>query len=229
MNLRGKLTYANVMATIAVFIALGGTGYAAAKINGKNIKASTVAGKALKKNTLTGREIRESKLGKVPSAASADSALAALTASSAAVATTATSAGSVGGASVTPIKKVAPATVTPSISQLFKVGAITIEASCSVANDFPTLTRRSSADNGYTSGYRISVGGTETLHTFDGDFEAGESSTLANGPVGFSTTYTESLRNADGSAATVIVTASKQQQHDSANYECTYTGVAFSY
>ena len=83
-KLRDRLTYANVMATIAVFIALGGTGYAAAKINGKNIKNKSIAGKKLKnrtitrgkvkRNTLTGAEIAESRLGKVPSAADADNA-----------------------------------------------------------------------------------------------------------------------------------------------------------
>ncbi|MFL5865479.1 MAG: hypothetical protein ACJ766_00075 [Thermoleophilaceae bacterium] len=83
-KLRDRLTYANVMATIAVFIALGGTGYAAAKINGKNIKNKSIAGKKLKnrtitrgkvkKNTLTGAEIAESRLGKIPNAADADNA-----------------------------------------------------------------------------------------------------------------------------------------------------------
>src|SRR4051794_39755888 len=73
-RIRGKLTYANVIATLALFIALGGAGYAATQINGKNIKKRTIAGKRLKKNTLGGTEIKESKLGKVPSAANADTA-----------------------------------------------------------------------------------------------------------------------------------------------------------
>jgi hypothetical protein len=83
-TLRARLTYANVMATVAVFLALGGTGYAAAKINGKNIKNKSIAGKKLKtrtitrgkvkKNTLTGAEIAESKLGRIPDAANADNA-----------------------------------------------------------------------------------------------------------------------------------------------------------
>src|ERR687886_735489 len=80
-GLRDRLTYANVMATIAVFIALGGSGYAATKINGKNIKNKSISGKKLKnrtitrgkvkKNTLTGAEINESSLGQVPDAAHA--------------------------------------------------------------------------------------------------------------------------------------------------------------
>lgn len=71
---RSHLSYANVMATIAVFVSLGGTGYAAARLNGKLIKNGTIAGKKMKKNTLGGREIKESNLKRVPSAARANTA-----------------------------------------------------------------------------------------------------------------------------------------------------------
>ena len=57
-----------IISILALFIAVGGTSYAAVKINGKNIKPNTVAGKALKKNTLTGKQINENKLGIVPKA-----------------------------------------------------------------------------------------------------------------------------------------------------------------
>ena len=73
-KIRSRLTYANVMATIAVFIALGGSSYAAVKINGKNIKNRTVAGTKLKNDTLTGTQINEGTLGTVPLAANADRA-----------------------------------------------------------------------------------------------------------------------------------------------------------
>jgi hypothetical protein len=63
---------------LALFVALAGTGYAAVKINGKNIKNKTIAGKKLKNrtitggklksNTLSGKQIKESKLGTVPKA-----------------------------------------------------------------------------------------------------------------------------------------------------------------
>lgn len=64
----------NAVAMTALFVALGGTGYAASAIDGGQIKNATITGKKLKKNTLGGREVRESKLGKVPRAARADSA-----------------------------------------------------------------------------------------------------------------------------------------------------------
>ena len=70
-SIRGRLTYANVMSTLAVFIALGGSSYAAVKLNGTSIKDRTIAGKKLRHNTLTGRQIRESRLGTVPYARNA--------------------------------------------------------------------------------------------------------------------------------------------------------------
>lgn len=69
-----KPSPALVIACMALVMSMAGTGYAAAKINGKDIKKGTVAGKALKKNTLTGTQINEAKLGKVRSAGTADSA-----------------------------------------------------------------------------------------------------------------------------------------------------------
>ena len=56
--IRRHLTYANVMASIAVFLVLGGGAYAAMKVNGKNIKNASIAGKKLKRNTLGGRQIK---------------------------------------------------------------------------------------------------------------------------------------------------------------------------
>src|SRR3954462_5976945 len=71
---RPRISYANVAATLALVLAVGGTSYAAGLISGKSLKNRSVAGKKLKKNTVTGTEVRESKLGKVPSANVADNA-----------------------------------------------------------------------------------------------------------------------------------------------------------
>jgi hypothetical protein len=71
-KLRQHLTYANVMATLAVFIALGGSSYAALKISGKSIERRSIPAKKLKRNSLTGKEIRESRLNPVPWAKHAD-------------------------------------------------------------------------------------------------------------------------------------------------------------
>jgi|GEM_PF-489893 len=75
-----RITPSLVLSILALFVAIGGTSYAAVKINGKNIKARTVPGKALKNNTLTGVQINENKLGIVPKAKAAESAESAATA-----------------------------------------------------------------------------------------------------------------------------------------------------
>jgi hypothetical protein len=48
-RLRRQLSYANVMATIAVFAALGGGAYAAAKITGRDVMNRSLTGKDIKK------------------------------------------------------------------------------------------------------------------------------------------------------------------------------------
>jgi hypothetical protein len=70
--LRRHLTYANVMATIAVFIALGGSSYAALSLTGRDIKDRSLTQRELKRNTLGGSRIKEARLGTVPRARNAD-------------------------------------------------------------------------------------------------------------------------------------------------------------
>jgi hypothetical protein len=70
--LRRHLTYANVMATLAVFIALGGSSYAALNLTGRDIRDGSLTHRELKRNTLGGTKIRESRLGKVRRARNAD-------------------------------------------------------------------------------------------------------------------------------------------------------------
>lgn len=70
--IRQNLTYANVVATLALFVALGTGGtWAASRISGSQLKNNSVAGKKLKRNTVGGRRIKESSLGTVPRARSA--------------------------------------------------------------------------------------------------------------------------------------------------------------
>ena len=92
--LRSRLTYANVMATVAVFVALGGSSYAALHITsgqianntvrskdlrnndvrGKDVRQGTLTGADVKDESLAGKDLRESTLAKVPLAAAADTA-----------------------------------------------------------------------------------------------------------------------------------------------------------
>jgi hypothetical protein len=68
-----RLSPSMVVSLLALFVALGGTSYAAVKINGKNIR----------QNTVTGKQVKERSLGKVPKAKSADTAASATTAATA--------------------------------------------------------------------------------------------------------------------------------------------------
>ena len=71
-----------IVAIVALFMALGGTSYAALKITGKNVanrsltgvdvRNKSLGGNEMKKDTLDGDEINESALGTVPKAADAD-------------------------------------------------------------------------------------------------------------------------------------------------------------
>lgn len=103
-RLRKHLTYANVMSSLAVFMLLSGTAYAASTISGSRLKNGSVSGKKLKAgsvsgsklhtgsisnskiqgstltgsrlvpNTLTDREVNMAKLGKISKASTADTA-----------------------------------------------------------------------------------------------------------------------------------------------------------
>ena len=64
-KLSGKPPYANVMATIAVFIALGSGAYAATRIDGSSLERRSVAGEKLERDTVTGKELKEASLGPV--------------------------------------------------------------------------------------------------------------------------------------------------------------------
>ena len=67
--MRAKLTYANVMATIAVFVALGGTGYAATKLTGRDIQDATLTSKDVKDRSLLKRDFKP---GQLPAGAKGD-------------------------------------------------------------------------------------------------------------------------------------------------------------
>jgi hypothetical protein len=73
--MKPKLTFANVVAVIALFISLSGTVYAAAKIDGRTIRKGSIPANRVKPESLTGAQVNESALGTVPSAAKAQEAV----------------------------------------------------------------------------------------------------------------------------------------------------------
>jgi hypothetical protein len=80
-RIRRKLTYANVISTLALFLVLaGGTAFAAKQMLPKNsvgtkqIKNNAITGAKIKNGTISGSKINASSLGTVPSATSATTA-----------------------------------------------------------------------------------------------------------------------------------------------------------
>ena len=57
--IRKRLTYANVVATLALFLALGGGVYAATKIKGSEIKKGTIRGKQIKRASVPGNKLKD--------------------------------------------------------------------------------------------------------------------------------------------------------------------------
>jgi hypothetical protein len=56
------LTYANVVATLALFVALGGSSYAAISVTGKDVKNSSLTGSDIKNSSLTGKDVKNNSL-----------------------------------------------------------------------------------------------------------------------------------------------------------------------
>ncbi len=78
-NIRPKLSYANVVSTLCLFLLLGGGAYAAIKlpknsVGTKQLKKSAVTAAKIKNRAITGPKIKLSTLGTVPSATRAATA-----------------------------------------------------------------------------------------------------------------------------------------------------------
>ncbi|MBA2629741.1 MAG: hypothetical protein H0U84_01790 [Thermoleophilaceae bacterium] len=61
-RLRPHLTYANVTATLALFIALGGSSYAALRVGSRQIADNSVRTRDLRNNDVRGRDVRNRSL-----------------------------------------------------------------------------------------------------------------------------------------------------------------------
>ncbi|HYP56648.1 MAG TPA: hypothetical protein VEQ41_10185 [Solirubrobacterales bacterium] len=74
MSASNRSSAALVVSILALVVAVSGVGYAASKLNGKSIKPRSIPGNRIKNDALTGKQIKEARLGQVPSAATALSA-----------------------------------------------------------------------------------------------------------------------------------------------------------
>jgi hypothetical protein len=97
-----------IVASLALLVALGGTAYAVASINGSSLVDHSVKGRKLVNNTLTGTQIKESSLGEVRRASAADT---------------------VGGITVRDVFY-APSTATGDPTRLVALGGLTVKAVC---------------------------------------------------------------------------------------------------
>lgn len=61
-RVRRAFTFSNLIACLALFVALGGSVYAAAKIDGKQIRKSSLPGNRLKPKTITPRQVKPKSL-----------------------------------------------------------------------------------------------------------------------------------------------------------------------
>jgi hypothetical protein len=136
MNLRSKLSYANVVATLALVLALtGGTVYAASKLAKDSVKSKNIAKGAVKrpdlgKNAVTSPKVKDGSIGSKDLTAEVLSKLEAEVTGSA-------SAGPVGGlntATTAPLPLAGTTTFTPGAGEVVAVAA---EASFTIATTNP--------------------------------------------------------------------------------------------
>jgi hypothetical protein len=165
------------VAFVALFAALGGTGYAALKITGKEIANGTVTGadvenkslgsKELKPDTLGGDQIKESALGTVPEAAHAAGADNAINAQTAAKAADADAVGGIPAAQLMTVKTRAYETTIPAVAD-FPSGA-TLRTLSDLPPGTYVVTARLSYHNPGASGQEsctLEVPGSNDVATF---------------------------------------------------------------
>lgn len=179
-----------VIALVALFVALGGTGYAAIAVTGKNVKNSSLTGKDVKNGSLGGKDVKESSLGKVrtatradnsgraDNAGRADSAGRADTAGRADSAATADVAGRVGGLTLSEISYLQPAG-SPTAT-VFEAAGLRISAGCAVGTEV-SLVATGSVDDSSLFYTAADTDNDSVIFANDdegGTFDAGTTSTL---------------------------------------------------
>jgi hypothetical protein len=191
-QLRKRFTYANVMSSIAVFLVLGGSAFAATQL-GKN----TVGSKQLKKNAVTtakiknnavttgkikngavtGAKVNLGSLGTVPKAAHANTADSATkagsanTANSANTAGTADNANTVGGLHVVRFSQIGSSPIGK--TEILNLNGLQLHAEC--ASGSVDLTATTSVNDGELSSWAEDASGDfeDGLGEFTDDFDTG--------------------------------------------------------
>ena len=230
--LRRRLTYANVIATIALFAALGGTSYGVATgfIDSREIKNGTIRTADVRNNDLRGADIRESSLATVPSAAAAASAQNAQNAESAhnaqaaQTAQNAENASTVGGIAAARINYAEP--VSPGSETILSGGGLTLEATCTGNQDIAITATTSKQDSSiYTAAVNtrandnILASGKE-----NGEFDVGTTLDLLAGGSGNPDLITFEYNAADGTSVTGTLAVNEAGLADCEAYGHAFVG-----
>lgn len=172
-QIRKRITYANVMSSIAVFLVLGGaTALAAKKIGSNEIKANAITtGKIkkeavttnkIKKDAVTGAKVKESSLGEVPNAANAANAA------------NASNANTVGGLRIVKFSLNGPSPI--GNTQILDLNGLQLFASCAAGS--VTATATTSVNDGEISAFAHDASSETSEGSFDDLFNVGDTFTL---------------------------------------------------
>lgn len=168
-HIRKRITYANVMSSIAVFLVLGGaTAYAAKKIGSNEIKGNSITTGKLKKEAVTASKLKKNSVttAKIANGAVTGSKLnlgTIGTVPNAVHATNADNANTVDGNRVVSFSLVGHDNVAP--TQILDLNGLQIIASCSSGD--VTATARTSVADGEISAFTFDASG----ESFEGEYE----------------------------------------------------------
>ena len=222
-QIRKRLTYANVMSSIAVFLVLGGTAFAATQL-GKNtvgskqikknavttakIKNNAVTTNKIKNGAITGAKVNLGSLGTVPNANHA---------STADTATKANSADSVGGSTLRRIFYKTNSTASKTV--VLSLGGLTLTASCEGGE--PALVATTSVDSSTIRAVTTN-NGDETFYSENDTFDLGDNFNAIQSENDSSLT-TLIYANPTGSVVTADIGA---EEEDFDNADCGLFGNA---
>jgi hypothetical protein len=234
-QIRKRLTYANVMSSIAVFLVLGGaTAFAASKITAKQLQSNSVTTAKIKKNAVTASKIKNNSIttSKVANGAitgaklnlgtvgTVPNATHAMTADNATHAVTADNAKTVNGLGINKILYRVPASGGPQV--VFNGGGLVITANCNSENPIVTATTSKQDSSIYIDVF--DSGSTEVSHEIfeSGEFDVGVNVDVLAGNGGNNDLSLFEYDAVDGS----VVTGTINTDTDGAPGGCRVTGTA---
>jgi hypothetical protein len=202
-KIRKRLTYANVMSSIAVFLVLGGAtaiaaGLAKNSVGTKQLKKNAVTTAKIKNNAVTtskikngavtGAKINAASLGTVPNASHAGTADSANTANTAKSADTAGSAANAGAVNGQTIHKIVFRTTSDDGATgpvtVFNAGGLTITASCTTGDATVTATTSKNDSSIYIDVFDSGSVEVDQEIFESGEFDAGEEADILAGNTG---------------------------------------------